>query len=210
MTQRRLFVFVNGILTFPGASSNWTGRAVTRTHLDTPHAAEKVEYLTLPTLHRLLGQRNRVVKLARTISFYEGWQLVLAAHSNGAGVVLEALRYLEWPRVEQVHLFSPACNADCRATGLRRAQDFGKLGLLRCYIAGKDAAVRMAATSLGQLFGYGAMGVYGPLHGCQETTEVVSMHQWGHSDWWTDSNFPWTMRQILGTQQNQAAKKGPT
>ncbi len=203
--KKRIYIYVNGILTKPGESENWTGRAVTRTMLDTEHRAEKVEYMSYPTFSRLMGQRDRVKKLARTISYYvdHGYELVLAGHSNGGGVVVEAMRYLEWPKVLEVHLLSPASERDFHRNGLRLAQDRGRIGKVFVYVAGKDTWLKIASLFVGRLFGYGTLGRDGPKNHCTDHTVVVHRRDWGHSDWWTEQNFPWTMRRVLGTNNGR-------
>jgi pimeloyl-ACP methyl ester carboxylesterase len=194
---KTVYIYINGILNFPGKATNWTGRAVTHTILTAGQPAEKVEYLSFATFHRMIGQRNRAKKLARTLSFYRGWNIHLIAHSNGGDVVFDALKYLGWPRIESITLFSPACGNDFRKLGVRAAQDAGQIGRVRIYIGGKDGPIRLASTFLGRLFGYGKLGKDGPVNHDPITTEVYRRDDWGHSDWWLDQNFPWTMEQIL-------------
>lgn len=197
--MKTVYIFINGILTFPGGAGNWTGRAVTHTILNTPHAAEKVEYLSFATIHRLLGQHGRKKKLARVISFYEraGWTIHLVAHSNGGDVVFDALRYLNFPRIATITLFSPACGNDFARLGVRAAQLSGAIGAVRIYIANNDGPLRLAGSWLGALFGYGKLGRVGPVNHVPERTTVIRRDDWGHSEWWLDQNFPWTMEQIL-------------
>jgi len=195
--NRRIYIYVNGILNFPGGAKNWVGRAVTFTHIYSTARAEKIEYLSFATLSRLLGQRNRSKKLARTLSFYEGWDIRLVGHSNGCAVILDALRYLDWPPVTALFFFSPACEEDCRKNGLYEYMKSGRLGMLTVFMAGKDLPLRWAASAVGRLFGYGAMGIRGPIGSIPEKTRIVRRSEWGHSDWWTDWNFEWSMKQVL-------------
>lgn len=191
-----LYIFVNGILNFPGRSSNWTGRAVT--HMMSEHGifAEKVEYFTFATFHRMMGQRKRALKLARTMSFYQNHQIHLVAHSNGADVVFDALHYLNWPRVETVQLFSPACENDFQKLGVRTAQIAGSIGKVKVFIGEKDSPLALASSFAGRWFGYGSLGRIGPVNHVEDQTEVITRPDWGHSDWWLDQNFRWTMKQI--------------
>lgn len=203
--MKTIFLYVNGILNFPGSAENWTGRAVTYTHLTTEARAEKVEYLSFATISRLMGQRNRSLKLARTLAFYSGWEVNLVAHSNGCAVALDALRYLEWPHINRLVFFSPACERDCLKNGITQAQHSGILKSFEVHIAGKDGALRAASSVFGRLFGYGTMGLKGPCSHLPDRTLVQTQSEWGHSDWWKDWNFPWTMRQILRDKINPAA-----
>ena len=202
--MKKIYIYVNGIMNVPGSSKNWTGRAVTSTHLQTQHYAEKVEYLTFATFTRLFGQRGRVKKLARTLSFYDGWEITLVGHSNGCAVILDALKYLEWPPIKRVVFFSPACITDCKKNGVRAAQEFGRLDQFEVFVGGRDRPLRYAATWVGRMWGYGTMGIKGPTNHVPAKTRIVVMSQWGHSDWWSDFNFPWTMRQVLGNNPSAA------
>lgn len=196
--MRQIYIYVTGIMTFPGASNNWVGRAVTFTHLNSEARAEKIEYLSFPALSRLLGQKNRMKKLARTLTFYQDWDIHLVGHSNGCAVILDALRYLNWPRIESIHFFSPACKANCRKNGIRDHQYSQTLKRFIVFLGGRDIPVRIAGSYIGELFGYGTMGTKGPIGFDPSLTEVRKMSEWGHSEWWEDTNFPWTMQQVLG------------
>jgi hypothetical protein len=66
---KKVFVYVNGILTMPGDANNWNRRAVTHTHLHTNARAESLEYLVGP-LSRALGQKKRANKLLKKILWY--------------------------------------------------------------------------------------------------------------------------------------------
>ena len=198
-------VFVPGILTWPGAARNWSGRAVTWTHINTPHKAEKVEYLSGPGASRILGQRNRVRKLARTLEFYRGFEITLVGHSNGCSVILEALRTaaLVGIRAHRLVFVAPTCDEDCERNGINGLMRRGKVGRLEVLMGGRDWQARLAGSWLGRLFGYGRMGVTGPVGCVPGRSDVIRCADWGHSDWWgpgghlRDQQFEWTMRKIL-------------
>jgi hypothetical protein len=195
--MKKVYIYVNGILNFPGSADNWTGKAVTHTMTRTGHYAEKVEYLSFATIDRILGQRKRAKKLAKTLSYWEGAEIHLVGHSNGGDVIFDALRYLSWPKIKSIQLFAPACGNDFKQLGVLEAQENGAIGFVTVYISGKDGALKLASTFLGRLFGYGELGRTGPMNHLPERTEVVRRDDWGHSDWWLDQNFNWSMRQIL-------------
>jgi len=187
---RTVFIYVNGILTFPGESDNWNGKAVTWTHLRTPHRAEKVEYYVGP-VSRALGQKKRAEKLTKTLRYYEGWEIILAGHSNGCDVILDALRAASWPRLQALHLVSGACDADFDRNGLNVAMGGGRIGRVSVWVAGKDGALKLANTSIGRLLGYGPdgpLGMMGPLHAL-EPVAIVREPAFGHSDWWAPENL---------------------
>jgi esterase/lipase superfamily enzyme len=195
--MKTVYIYVNGILNLPGKADNWTGRAVTHTMVNDGAYAEKVEYFSLATIDRMLGQRRRAKKLSRMLSYWEGSEIHLVAHSNGGDVVFDALRYLSWPKIKSIQLFAPACDNDFARLGVRAAQENGSIGFVTVYISGKDGALKLASTFLGRLFGYGELGRTGPVNHLEARTAVVRRDDWGHSDWWLDQNFPWSMRQIL-------------
>lgn len=188
----KIFVFINGILTWPGASENWTGRAVTWTHIHSPFKAEKVEYFVGP-ISRAFGQRERARKLLLTLSFYEGWDIVLVGHSNGCDVIRDALEKAEWrPSLSHLHLISAACDADFERNGFNH---------LRCPVtvwrASRDWVLRLAGNPfLGRLLGYGTLGLTGPL---KARIPVESINRdFGHSGWFTDSETDTTMQLLCG------------
>jgi len=195
----KIFLFVPGILTFPGFSDNWTGRGVTWTHLHTPHRAEKVEYFS-GVLTRTMFQAERAHKLARTISFYHkaGFELHGAAHSNGADVFLDALRLFgsdpRCPRLETLNLISPACHADCNKSGLNELFGQNMLGDVTVWVAEKDWALDLAATKTGWLLGFGTLGRNGPKNATRLIHTLSAAV--GHGDWFTDERFDLTMRRI--------------
>lgn len=200
MKRRRIYIYVNGILNFPGQSQNWTGRAVTWTHLNTEAKAwaEKVEYWAGP-ITRVFKNAARAKKLRRTIAFYagDGWDIVLVGHSNGCDVILDALPAAGWPRIEHIHFVCAAAEGNFQKNGLNRALHAGDVGGVTVYLAGQDAPLRLAHTLFGKALGYGALGATGPLDVAPEIQRLVRVHRWpdfGHSDCFEDDVFDRTMR----------------
>lgn len=209
--MKTVYIFVNGIRTFPGSSKNWNGRAVTATHnkfadrLDTV-VAEKVEYFT-PALTRGFLQKHRARKLIKVLNYYDGWRTVVVAHSNGADVVLDALRMGEH-RLQRLHLISPAVTWDCKKNGLGALyKDTGTIldtfptdGRLReppcLWIAGKDKALKFGGSFLGRMLGYGALGLKGPKPGTLPHRSGYVEPNFGHSEWFDQTNFDKTMNRI--------------
>lgn len=192
--ERTIAIFVNGILTMPGDSRNWTGRAVTWAHTRGRAVfAEKVEYFVGP-VGRSLRQKKRAQKLCRTLSFYlhSGWKIVLAGHSNGCDVILDALALASFPEIAEIHLVSGACHADCVKSGLNRVIADRKV----VYIAGNDWALKLAATPIGRVLGYGVLGSEGPTN-FNGNIEVVLEPQFGHGTWFASEHFDHTMRRLL-------------
>ena len=191
--RQTIHIFVNGILTRPGASDNWTGKAVTWTHLRTGHRAEKIEYFS-GLLTRTLFEGVRAHKLAKTLSYYlaADFDVHLAGHSNGCDVILDALRLLKWPRIASLHLISAACSADCHKNGLNEAAD--SIGNITVWIGEKDWALNLAGTKTGWLLGFGNLGLTGPKNTTREI-EVIR-EPLGHGDWFNDTHFDRTMERL--------------
>lgn len=201
---RKVYLYVNGIRTRPGDSKNWNGRATTFTQVNTQHAAEKIEYYT-PALLRPFNQRRRARKLIKVVSYYGEFDKVLVAHSNGADVVLDALRMQPFV-VEHLHLISPAVSSDCEKNGLNRLLRTGLVKRVTLWMAGQDRALKWASLSAARhLLGYGALGLKGPknlapLEGGRMV--IKGEPNFGHSEWFAqeggeNSNFYKTMREVL-------------
>jgi pimeloyl-ACP methyl ester carboxylesterase len=192
--QRTIYIFVNGILTFPGDSRNWTGRAVTHC-ITNGILAEKFEYLSGPGLTRSAFQRNRAAAFARMLSFYEDWNLHLIGHSNGADVILDALAMRGWPRLSSLHLFSPACDEDCDKSGLNSVRTAATF----IYIAEKDWALRLGGSPVGRFFGFGRLGLAGPVnYHSPAPYHILRKPNYGHDTWFDSIAWEETMARILG------------
>lgn len=190
-------IYVCGILTAPGESSNWTGRAVTWTHLHSQHCAEKVEYFVGP-VGRAFGQRNRAAKLVRTLSFYadRNWRIILVGHSNGCDVILDALRAMRPapPRIDALHFLSPACEENFRVNGLNDLAD--RIHSVSVWIAEGDVPLLLANSWAGRLVGFGGLGRVGPVEAtCRPK---VYRGPGGHSHWFAPGEFDRTMRRLTG------------
>ncbi|HXP60965.1 MAG TPA: hypothetical protein VN829_10765 [Dongiaceae bacterium] len=204
---RRLYCFINGILTFPGDARNWTGRAVTWTNVHEGFdvdplrvRAEKVEYWAGP-IDRVFGQKGRAEKLLHTLLQYCGWEIVLAGHSNGADVIVDMLR--DFPQclpIHHLHLVCGATEGDFQQNGLNGALLQNRVGDVTVYCAGKDRALALAHTLPGKVLGYGVIGLTGALNvlpSVQSRVRRVDWPDYGHSDCWADGNFNSTMEGFL-------------
>ena len=203
---KRLYCFINGILTFPGDARNWTGRAVTWTNTKQSQVArlksqvvvaEKVEYWAGP-IDRVFGQQARAAKLYQTLRYYRGWEIVLVGHSNGADVIIDMLReYPDGPPIRALHLVCGATEGDFTKNGLNAALAQGRVGTVTVYCAGQDRALALAHSLPGKLLGYGTMGLTGPLNVAPGLAAHVRRVDWagfGHSDCWGETQFEGTMR----------------
>ena len=191
--KKRVYIYVNGVLNFPGKSNNWTGRAVTWTQINSSHKAEKVEYYVGP-ISRIFGQKKRSRKLLKTISYYTSpaWEIVLVGHSNGANVIMNALKQMKYPRdqIKAIHLFSPAAPRNFEKNGLNKA------GVpVFVYIGGKDKALKLSS-GVGRFLGYGALGKDGAREATCPVRHFITDH-FGHSSWWCDDQMTSTMKAIV-------------
>lgn len=198
---RTIYLFVNGIATWPGNFTNWNKRAVTFTHTRTESRAEAFEYFTTP-LTRPFKEDQRAKHFARALNDYSkaGWKIFCVGHSNGCDVVLDGLKRAGWPRVEAVHLVCGACEADFARNGLNYALAFQRLGRAYVYCAGKDLALPLAHTLPGRLLGYGTLGLHGAIHIAESVKDSVGQLWWkdyGHSTCWEPDHFVSTMKHFF-------------
>lgn len=206
MAKRTIFIGVNGIRVSPGDDANWTGKFVTFIQTKTPHKAEKVEYYC-STIGRAFGQKNRVDKLHRTLSFYRGWNIVLIGHSNGCAVINEMLNtYDDFPRIQYLHLFCGASEADFEISGYNRYLKEDRIGKINIYVAGKDRALFFAKTIMGRILGYKTLGIHGAYRIDESIEHRVNSfwtnpwNDYGHSSCFADGNFEDTMQYIIGNK----------
>ena len=191
--NRRAYIFVPGVLNYPGNANDWTDKAVTWIHLrQTCEAAEKFEYMALPLSRRLLAQR-RAEQLAALIDRYpvESFSLVLAGHSNGCDLVARAL-WLCKRAANFVHLFAPAVPADPKFHRLKRLVETGRVGFLNLYLSGHDGML-----SRSHLGGIPAEAVREQFRD-EHHTAVLDQPKFGHSTWWSPAQFEASMNLIAG------------
>jgi len=201
--MKRVYIYVNGILTWPGDSKNWNGRAVTWTHINSEAKAEKCEYWVGP-ISRAFGQKKRAEKLYVTSTYYRTWEQIIVGHSNGADVILSAMRdWPDFPHVSALHLVCGATNADFQKNMLNFFLLLGRIDRVYVYVAGNDRALRLAHTIPGKILGYGTMGLGHYLNidaRVKDRVSVINAGKWkhyGHSDCWKDENFDETMRHFV-------------
>ena len=200
---RTIYLFVNGIATWPGNFTNWNKRAVTFTHTRTEHRAEAFEYFCTP-LTRPFKEDQRAKHFARALNDYSraGWNIICVGHSNGCDVILDGLKRAKWPRVESVHLVCGACEADFSRNGLNLALASKDVGRAYVYCAEKDWALPLAHTLPGKILGYGTLGLHGALHIADDVKDQVGQLWWrdyGHSTCWEPDHFVSTMKHFFTT-----------
>jgi len=189
------YLYVNGILTFPGESKNWTGRAVTWTHEHSDHQAEKIEYFAGPIGSRI-HQAERAEKLQKTLAHYTKDNIVLVGHSNGCDVIRDYLEAAKWPsNIIHIHLLSAACEADFDKAGFNN---------LKCpitiWIATQDKVLLLAKSWIGALMGYGVLGRTGPVNA--KIPVGIIKRDFGHSGWFTEEETDKTMGRIVNVYED--------
>lgn len=203
--KRTVYLFVNGIATWPGNYTNWNKRAVTFTHTRTDNRAEAFEYFCTP-LSRPFREDERAKHFARSLKEYSaaGWNIVCVGHSNGAAVILDGLRAAHWPRVEAVHLVCGACQADFWRNGINFGLRADRIGRAFVYCAAQDWALRLAHSLPARLLGYGTLGLHGAQNVDQAIRNRVEEYWWadyGHSTCWLPDHFENTMKYFaIGAQ----------
>jgi pimeloyl-ACP methyl ester carboxylesterase len=198
---RTVYLFVNGIATWPGNYTNWNKKAVTFTHTETEHRAEAFEYFCT-WFTRPFREDERAKHFARSLREYaaKGWNIVCVGHSNGAAVILEGLRAARWPRVEAVHLVCGACEADFWRNGLNFALAADRIGHVCVYSAAQDWALRLAHSLPARLLGYGTLGLHGARNVRDTVRDRVGELWWkdyGHSTCWLPAHFENTMKRFF-------------
>jgi pimeloyl-ACP methyl ester carboxylesterase len=197
------FVFVNGILNFPGNAEGWTDLAASYINSRTPHKAEKFEYLVLPLTRRICLDR-KARELAALVAQYAGQDLTIVGHSNGCELICRMLK-VSGVKIKRLHLISGACDADFWKNGLNEALKSGRVGEVVVYVAEKDWPMRLARFSQTLLgwagLGYGSLGLDGPRNLAPEVVErdlvwTVRRSSFGHSDWFLPVNFGDLMQMI--------------
>lgn len=208
-------IWVNGIATLPGnpfsrSVRNWNSRA--HTHCVCYHKlhSDYLEYLTLPSFSRLMFQGLRADRLRSKFQkfVHKGWKLVGIGHSNGCDVWLDALERDGYPRIEELHFISPACDEDCSRNGVNHMLRTNMLGKLHWYVAEDDWVLWLAYKFriLTRPFGYGFMGAPGvglknldmDIPSVDKRVIRHSRDDFGHSSWFKTENFHRTLGLILG------------
>ena len=190
LMDKSIFIFVPGILSYPGSARAWTDRAVTWIHLHRPCArAEKFEYLGSPGTCNIMATK-RAKELAELIDKYpfEKFSLTVTAHSHGCEIARRAIKLAKRP-VNFLHLIAPAISANPRIHGLRQLVSRGRIGFLFIYIAAQD---RVLSTSY--LGGLRPPEVQ--THFTDERPAVIFPTRGGHSTWFSPEKFEATMKMI--------------
>lgn len=203
MNKKTIYLLVCGINTIPSSSENWTGRGVTYIMKNSPHKAEKIEYLCGP-IGRAFGQKNRVNKLLKTLEFYDGWNIILIGHSNGCSVITEMIKtHDNWPNITHIHLIAGASEGDFDKNNFNESLKNERIGKISIYICGKDFMLKLARTWIGKFLKYKTLGLHGAyqvddeIEGKVKTFRNLPWLNYGHSDCWSDENFEETMKLFI-------------
>lgn len=189
---RNAYIFVPGVLSYPGSARNWTDRAVTWIHKRaTCEVAEKFEYMALPASRNVLAAR-RAAELAALIDRYpiESFSLVLAGHSFGCELIRLALQQSKRP-ANFVHLFAPAVPTDPRRHRLKALISSGKVGFLHIYVSGRDKV--LTGHFLGGIAAEAVRAQFADEH-----HTVVHDKAIGHCAWMNPAHFDASLRAVVG------------
>jgi len=203
---KTIFFFERGIMgwkTLFGGWFNWPNQAVSWIHRHTGCRAQTLLYF-VDALFAGLTRERRAKWFRDMLSQYpdsEGWEIHICAHSEGTATVLESLRLACWPKIKALHLVSGACDGDFERNGLNHALEHGRISEVFVYVAGKDAAMKLEDTIIGHwCFGIRMkdkpLGLTGPINMREHLmSQVIEIYEptFGHSDWFTRSNFNKTM-----------------
>lgn len=203
---KTIYIAERGVLgweTIFGEWKQWPNLSVAWWHNNTPHKAQTLTYFIGPILAGLT-RRWRAKQFCKLLAQYEGWRIILVAHSEGTATGLLALKLAHYPPVEEIHLVCGACNADYGRNGLNHAVALNRAKKIFIYIAGKDKAMKLEDTYLGSLcFGLQCggtpMGLRGPENMTPEAARRTTIRKWptfGHSDCFTPFHFDDTMLEI--------------
>lgn len=194
--NRTAYIFVPGVMNYPGSARAWTDRAVTWIHnKQALQVAEKFEYLAFPATRNVLANR-RARELAALIDRYpiESFSLVLAGHSNGCELIRWALKLSKRP-ANFVHLFAPAIPAAPRSHRLKAMVRDGRIGFLRIYVGTRDAV-------LVRRFLGGRPSAYVRAQFADEHHTEIIERNYAHTTWFYGANFEESMRHIAGLAED--------
>lgn len=197
MRRNSIWLFVNGIMCWPGSFRLWNAEAVTWFQLR-GFQAESIRYLCGP-IGRAFRQQSRIDVVTHFLEVYQGRQIHLVGHSNGCDLAVRSLAQ-SGVRVESLHLVAGACEADFAANGLNEALQSNRLGRCLVYRGGKDRALALAHTLPGRLLGYGTLGLSGPLQvdaGIRDRVGEIVWPAFGHSTCWLPEHSDTTFRHFL-------------
>ena len=197
--RRRLYLFLNGILTMPSDTFAWTDRACRWIDANTSHKSEKYEYFSSAIFRRLF-QSKRVSEVAEIIAQLSTMDIILVGHSNGCDIISRLLINYTLD-IKEVHLIAGACERDFSKNGINKAMQDGRLQDCFVYGSKSDDALKLARNTGKFLrwfgLGYGTLGLEGALKvACKNRVHVLFRNTYRHSTWWDDERFDDTMRLI--------------
>lgn len=206
--MKTVFIYINGILSNPGASDGWTDRAVTFTHTRTedplchgPAVGEKFEYAA-GVLTRRWGQSRRAEAIGTMVGYYRraGYERVIGVgHSNGCDILARVLTDLN-VSLDSVHLFDPAADAE----DYEEALQMGSVGRIYLYGSDNDRALQKAKATRPLIrwtgWGYGYLGLEGAAFAAKHPDRVFDFRDnaLDHGDWFDRAtHFESSMTRLL-------------
>jgi len=157
--------------------------------------------------------RNRGMRAQRFAKVLRGytardWRVNIIAHSEGTVVATDALRFLGWPRVEQLHLVCGACDSDFGRLGINDALRMDRIAMVHCWMAGRDTAMQFENLTLGRMLFqiHRPLGLKGPSNVIRQFKNWIHNHyetpwdDYGHSDCWDSKNINKTVAGFLASR----------
>jgi hypothetical protein len=202
---KTIWFIVRGIAGTPSDFLEWEyeARDWAIQNLQTPAVAVSYTTSFLTVWKRRQWRAKRFAKVLRGY-ISRDWRCNIICHSEGTVVALDALKFLGWPRIENLHLVCGACDSDFQRLGINQALRCGGIGNVHCWIAGQDTAMLYERIVLGKLlFGIPErsepLGLHGPRNVNQQFASQVHEHwespwdKYNHSTCWEDARMNQTM-----------------
>jgi predicted alpha/beta hydrolase family esterase len=198
--MKKMFIFVNGILSCPEDVQGWTDRAESWIETNTEYKATKMEYFT-DVVFRRLHQEDRVNNLKTLCERYHDHKIILVGHSNGCDIILRLIQRNLFD-FHAIHLIAGACEKDFDLNKVNNCLRDGSVGKACVYWSKYDRALKKAKLST-RLFGwlglgYGYLGLVGPVNVDDDVSGHVESveRRFDHSQWFSPKNFDELMNKI--------------
>jgi hypothetical protein len=135
-----------------------------------------------------------------------GLSIRVICHSNGAGIICDALTGFPNLILDELHLIAAAIEDNCDKNGLNLAATEKQVGRIVGYVSSRDEVL-----GLGPLISYGDFGKIGPTNLSPALAGIYSQlnRECGHSDW-VYRDFESTMEAICANSAKSAFQKGQT
>lgn len=182
MSDDKVYILINGILTNPSNINGWTDIMCTKLNQIDNIKCEKFEYFSDPFFRRLT-QRKNTEALIKLIKQYDGHSITLVGHSNGCDLISRVL--LSGLSVDKIIMIQGAVESDCWINGVNQSILDGNLKSITFYCSKNDLVLKYIAPISKILggwigLGYGSLGYTGPVNLIKSNTVKIKWHKGGH------------------------------